>query len=124
VNGQDGVARVIGVEEEAAQLRLVEGGREGVERFRQVLVDTFALLAQLQKDVDIVASVLQTGIQSEILLQTLLVLVERLGPLLVLPDFGRGQGAVYGLEGGCFAVEVKENPGSLRIYGPESRPGT
>jgi len=67
---------------------------------------------------------LETGEEGEILLQTPLVLIERLGPLLILPDFGRDEGAVYGLEVGRFTVEVKENPGSRRISGPGPRPGT
>jgi hypothetical protein len=124
VNRQDGVARVIGIEEEAAQLGFGEGGGEGVESLHQVLIHTLALLTEFQENLDLVAPVLETGEKGKILLQTLLVLIEGLGPFLVLPDLGGGKGAVYGFEVGRFAVEVKENPGSLRIFGSGRRPGT
>jgi len=90
VNGQNSVARVVGVEIEAPQLGLVEAGGQPVESLDQVLVDTLPFLAELQEDVDLAALLLETVEEGEVLLQALLVLVEGLRPFLILPDFGRG----------------------------------
>jgi hypothetical protein len=52
----------------------------------------------------------------EVLLEELLLLLERLGQLLVLPDLGRGQAGVYRFELGGLMSEVKENLEPLRPF--------
>jgi hypothetical protein len=115
MNGQDGIARVVGVVEQGPQLGLLEVGLEPADRRFDVGVDAFALGGELGQDLEVFLLAQDALEELEVLLEELLLLLEGLGRLLVLPDLRGGQAGVYRLELGGLVFEVKENLGPLRL---------
>jgi hypothetical protein len=115
VDGQDGVAGIVLIVEQGPQLGLLEvvlePGHGGVE----IGLDALALGGQLVQDLDLLLVAEDALEELDLLFQELLLLLEGLGGLLVLPDVGRREPGVYGLEIGGLAIEVKENLGPLRL---------
>jgi len=115
VNGQDGVARIILLEEERPELGLLqlpfEAGHGGVD----VGVDTLALGGELGEDLEILFLDEDPLEELDVLFEELFLLLKGLGGLLVLPDLGRGEPGVYRLQIGILVIEVKENLGPLRL---------
>jgi hypothetical protein len=90
---------------------VLEPGHGGVE----IGLDALALGGQLVQDLDLLLVAEDALEELDLLFQELLLLLEGLGGLLVLPDVGRGETGVYGLEIGGLVIEVKENLGPLRL---------
>jgi hypothetical protein len=116
VDGQDGVARVVLLVEQGPQLRLLEVGLEPGHGRIEVGLDALAFGGELGQDLDLLFMAEDALEELELLLQELLLLLERLGGLLVLPNLGRGQAGVQELELGRLVIEVKENLGPLRLW--------
>jgi hypothetical protein len=115
VDGQDGVAGVVLVEEEGPELGLLEIVLEADDGAVDVGLDAFALGRELGQDLELLLVAEDALEELGLLLQELLLLLEGLGRLLVLPDLRRGQLGVYGLKLGVLVIEVKENLGPLRL---------
>jgi len=116
MDGQDGVAGVVGVVEQGPQLGLPEVGLQPADGRLDVAVDALALGGQLGQDLQVLLLRQDALEELEILLQELLLLLEGLGGLLVLPDLGRGQAGVDGIELYGLVIQVKENLGPLRLW--------
>jgi hypothetical protein len=115
MNGQDGVARVVGVVEEGPQLGFPEVALETADGRGDVAVDALAFGGELGKNLELLLEPLDALEELKVLLQELLFLLERLRGLLVLPDLRRGETGVYLLELGGLLIEVKENLGPPRL---------
>jgi len=115
VDGQDGVARIVGVVEEGPQLGLLEVLLETAQGGLGVGLHVLSFGRQLGQDLDLLLLAEDALEELEVLLEELLPLLQRLRNLLVLPDLGGGQAAAYRLELGRLGIEVKENLGPLRL---------
>jgi len=115
VDGQDGVARIVGVEEQSPQLGLLEVLPEPAQDGLSVGLDALAFGRELGQDLDLLLFAEDALEELEVLLEELLPLLQGQGGLLVAPDLGRGQARVYGFELGRLGIEVKENLGPLRL---------
>jgi len=115
VDGQDGVAGVVPVEEEGPELGLLEIVLEADDGAVDVGLDAFALGRELGQDLELLLVAEDALEELELLFEELLFLLQGLRELLVLPDIGRGQAGVYRLEIGVLVIEVKENLGPLRL---------
>jgi hypothetical protein len=90
VDGQDGVAGVVLVEEEGPELGVLEVLLEPPDRGVDVGVDALALGGQLGQDLELLLPGQDAAEELDVLFEELLLLLESLGGLLVLPDLGRG----------------------------------
>jgi len=115
MDGQDGVARVVGVVEQGPELGLPKVGLEPADGRLDVGVDALAFGRELGQDLEILLLGQDALEEQEVFLEELLLLLEGLGCLLVLPNLGGGQALVDGGELGGFVIEVKENLGPLRL---------
>jgi hypothetical protein len=122
MDGQDGVARVVLVIEQGPELGLLEVVLEPDDGRVDVGLDALTLGRELGQNLELFLVAEDALEEQELLLQELLLLLEGLGRLLVLPDLGRGQLDVQGLEFGLLVIEVKENLGPLRLS-RRGRPG-
>jgi hypothetical protein len=116
VDGQDGVARIVGVVEERPELGLLKVFLEPEDRRVDVGLDALTLGRKLGQDFELLLLAEDPLEELEIFLEELLLLLEGLRDLLVLPDLGRGQPGVQLLEFGVLVVQVKENLGPLRSW--------
>jgi hypothetical protein len=116
MDGQDGVARVVRVEEQGPQLGLLEVLLEPADGRFDIALDAFTLGGELRQDLDLLLLGENALEEQEVLFEELFLLLEALGGLLVLPNLGRGQAGVYGLEARGLGTEVKENLGPLRPW--------
>jgi hypothetical protein len=114
VDGQDGVAGVVGVIEQRPQLGLLEVLLEAKDRRVDVGLDALTLGRELGQDFELLLLAEDPLEELEILLEELFPLLKGLRSLLVLPDLGRGQPGVQLLQFGVLVVEVKENLEPLR----------
>jgi hypothetical protein len=114
VNGQDGVAGVVLVEEQGPELGLLEVLFELADPRFELGLDALPLGGELGEDLELLLLAEDLAEELDVLLEQLLLLLEGLGGFLVLPDLGRGQAGAYRFELGGLAIEVKENPGPLR----------
>jgi hypothetical protein len=114
VDGQDGVARIVGVEKERPELGLLEVLLEAEDGRVDVGLDALTLGGELGQDFELLLLAEDPLEELEVLLEELLLLLQGLRDLLVLPDLGRGQPDVQLLELGVLVVKVKENLGPLR----------
>jgi hypothetical protein len=87
MNGEDGVADVVPIDEEGLEFRLIQDTGELSQRLGEVVFHTFAFPAQLQKDLQLLFCFKDAGKVRDGLIQPLLALLESLILLLVLPDF-------------------------------------
>jgi hypothetical protein len=124
MDGQDGVARVVLVIEQGPELGLLEVALEPDDGRVDVGLDALALGGELGQDLDLLLVAEDALEEQDLLLEELLLLLEGLGRFLVLPDLGRGQLGVQGLELGLLVIEVKENLGPLRLSRRGRRGGT
>jgi hypothetical protein len=115
VDGQDGVTGVILVVEQGPQLGLLKVVLEPDNGRIEIGLDALALGGELAQDLDLLLVAEDALEELDLLFQELLLLLEGLGGLLVLPNVGRGETGVYGLEIGGLVIEVKENLGPLRL---------
>jgi hypothetical protein len=115
VDGQDGVARVVGIIEEGPELGLLEIVLEAQDGGVDIGLDALALGRELGQDLDLLFVAEDALEELELLFEELLLLLQRLRGLLVLPDLGGSQAGVQRLELGALMIEVKENPGPLRL---------
>ena len=116
MDGQDGVAGVVRVVEQGPELRFLEGRVEPGDGRRSVGFDVLSLGRQLDQDPEVLLLGEDALEELDVLFEELLLLLERLGRLLVLPDLGGGQADVYRLEFDGLVIEVKENLGPLRAF--------
>jgi hypothetical protein len=115
MDGQDGVARIVRIEEERPELGLLKVLLEPGDRGIDVGPDVLPLGGELGQDLELLLLAEDALEELEVLLEELLLLLEGLGDFLVLPDFGGGQAGAYGRELGALVVQVKENLGPLRL---------
>lgn len=94
MDGQDGVARVVGLVEQGPEFGLPEVGLEPADGRLDVGVDALALGRELGQDLEILLLGQDALEELEVLLEELLLLLEGLGRLLVLPDLGGGQAVI------------------------------
>ena len=116
MDGQDGVAGVVGLGEEGLELGLGQALGEGGQALPEFRIDGFALLGQLQQNVDLLFLGVEGGQELNFLFQALFDLLQGLRFLLVLPDLGRGELLGQALKLGFLAGQVKENLAALRIW--------
>jgi hypothetical protein len=122
MDGQDGVAGIVGVEEMGPELGLLEVLLEPGDRGSDVGLDALTLGRELGQDLELLLLAEDLAEELDVLLEELLLLLEGLRGFLVLPDLRRGQLDVYRRPIGAFAIEVKENLGPLRLS-RRGRPG-
>jgi hypothetical protein len=122
MDGQDGVARIVRVEEQSPELGLLEVLLEPRDRGGDVGLDALTLGRELGQDLELLLLAEDLAEELDVLLEELLLLLEGLRGFLVLPDLGRGQLDVYRRPLGVLAIEVKENLGPLRLS-RRGRPG-
>jgi len=115
MDGQDGVARIVGVVEEGPELGLLEIFFEPGDGGVDVGLDALTLGRELGEDLELLLLAEDLPEELDVLLEELLLLLEGLRGFLVLPDLGRGQPGVYRRPLGVLAVQVKENLGPLRL---------
>jgi hypothetical protein len=115
MDGQEGVAHVVGVVEQNPQLGLLEVLLEPVEARFEVALDALAFGGELGQDLELLLLAQDLLEELEVLLQELLLLLESLRGLLILPDLRGRQARVYLPEIGGLVIEVKENLGPLRF---------
>jgi hypothetical protein len=87
MNGEDGVADVVPIDEEGLEFRLIQDTGELSQRLGEVVFHTFAFPTQFQKDLQLLFCFKDAGEVRDGLIQPLLALLESLILLLVLPDF-------------------------------------
>jgi hypothetical protein len=95
MDGQDGVPRVVLFEEQGPELAVGKVFFEPQEGGLDFSPDVFSFRVKLCQDLDLVLLFLDLAEERKVALETLLFLLERLGGLLVLPDFRRGEALVY-----------------------------
>jgi hypothetical protein len=109
MDGQDGVARIVGVVEKGPEFGLLEGLFElGNGRFG-VGFDALSFSGQFDEDLELLLLPEDPLEELNVLLEQLFLLLEGLGSLLVLPDLGGSQAGVYRFELRVLVVQVKEN---------------
>jgi hypothetical protein len=116
MDGQDGVARIVRVEEQRSELGLLEVLLEPGDRGVDVGPDVLPLGGELGEDLELLLLGEDALEELGVLFEELLLLLEGLGRLLVLPDLGGGQAGVYRRELGGLVIQVKENLGPLRSW--------
>jgi hypothetical protein len=116
MDGQDGVARIVRVEEQRSELGLLEVLLEPGDRGVDVGPDVLPLGGELGEDLELLLLGEDALEELGVLFEELLLLLEGLGRLLVLPDLGGGQAGVYCRELGGLVIQVKENLGPLRSW--------
>jgi hypothetical protein len=116
MDGQDGVARIVRIEEERPELGLLEVFLEPGDRGVDVGPDVLPLGGELGEDLELLLLGEDALEELGVLFEELLLLLEGLGRLLVLPDLGGGQAGVYRRELGGLVIQVKENLGPLRSW--------
>jgi hypothetical protein len=116
MDGQDGVARIVRIEEERPELGLLEVLLEPGDRGVDVGPDVLPLGGELGEDLELLLLGEDALEELGVLFEELLLLLEGLGRLLVLPDLGGGQAGVYRRELGGLVIQVKENLGPLRSW--------
>jgi len=115
MDGQDGIAGIVGIVEEGPELGLLEVLLEPGDGGGEVGLDALALGRKLGQDLELLFLAEDLTEEMDVLFEELLFLLEGLRSLLVLPDLGRGQPDVYCRPFGVLAIEVKENLGPLRL---------
>jgi len=115
MDGQDGIAGIVGIVEEGPELGLLEVLLEPGDGGGEVGLDALALGRKLGQDLELLFLAEDLTEEMDVLFEELLFLLEGLRSLLVLPDLGRGQPDVYRRPFGVLAIEVKENLGPLRL---------
>jgi|GEM_PF-3070242 hypothetical protein len=95
MDGQDGVAGVILIEEKRPELGFLEFLFEGAQGPVEVVDDLFAFLGQLQQDFYFFPVIFKLFVELEVFLQLLFSDLQGLELFLVIPGFGAGQLAVY-----------------------------
>jgi hypothetical protein len=94
MDGQDGVARVVGVVKQGPQLGLLEILIEPADGRFDIALDTLAFGGELGQDLELLLLAQDALEEQEVLLEELLLLLKRLRGLLVLPDLGGRQAGV------------------------------
>jgi hypothetical protein len=115
MDGQDGIAGIVGVVKEGPELGFLEVLLEPGDGGGEVGLDALALGRKLGQDLELLFLAEDLTEEMDVLFEELLLLLEGLRSLLVLPDLGRGQPDVYRRPFGVLAIEVKENLGPLRL---------
>jgi hypothetical protein len=124
VDGEQGIPPVVRLVKKALELGLRQGlGQDGKSAV-EVAAGVLALGGQLGQDLDLFFFFLQPGEGGDIPLQSLLLLLETQGFLLVLPGLGSRELFGQGGELGPLSIEVKENLGRLRIFRAVPSSGT
>ncbi|RFT14844.1 MAG: hypothetical protein OP8BY_1537 [Candidatus Saccharicenans subterraneus] len=95
MDGQDGVAGVIFIEEKRPELGLLEFLLEGAQGPVEVVYDFFAFLGQLQQDFYFFPVIFKLFVELEVFLQLLFPDLQGLELFLVVPGFRAGQLTVY-----------------------------
>jgi hypothetical protein len=116
MDGQDGVADVVGLEVEGPELGLGQLLFESGQRRGDVRRHVLPLAGELQKDLEILLLPPDPFVVLNVAAEPLLGLLEGLGAFLVLPDLRGSELGVQGIEFGSLAVEVKENLGVPRTW--------
>jgi hypothetical protein len=91
MDGQDGVAGIVLVEEQRPELGLLEVLLELPDAGLDIGVDALALGGEFGEDFELLLLADDLPEKLDVLLQQLFFLLQGLGGLLVLPDLGRGQ---------------------------------
>jgi hypothetical protein len=116
MDGQDGVADVVGLEIKGPKLGvgqlLSEPGQGCGDVGRYVL----PLAGELQKDLEILLLPPDSFVVLDVAAEPLLALLEGLGPFLIPPDLRGRELGVQRIEFGSLAIEVKENLGVPRTW--------
>jgi hypothetical protein len=94
VDGQDGIARIVRVEEERPELGLLKVLLETEDRGVDVGLDAFALGRELGQDFELLLLAEDPFEELKVLFEEFFLLLEGLRGLLILPDLGRGQPGV------------------------------
>ena len=110
MDGQDGVAGVVLVEEQGPEFAVGKGLFEAGQGRLDVGPDVLSLGEELGQDLDLILLFADPSEELEVALEALLFLLERLGGLLVLPDLRRREAQVDRVALGSFMIEVKETP--------------
>lgn len=114
MDGQDGVSRVILLDEQHLKLCFFQVFLKRSQALLEVGFDALSLLGQFEQDFNIFLMPEESGKETDIFFQFFLFLLEGLKFLGVLPGLGVGQLFVYGLELGLFLAEVKESLSALQ----------
>jgi len=115
MEGQDGIAGIVGIVKEGRSSASWEVLLEPGDRGGEVGLDALTLGRELGQDLELLLLAEDLAEELDVLLEELLLLLEGLRGLLVLPDLGRGQADVYRRPFGVLAIMVKENLGPLRL---------
>jgi hypothetical protein len=89
MDGQNGVARVVLLEEQGPKLGLLQGLLEPGHRGLALRVDVLAFVGELDEDLELFLLGEDLPEEQDVLFEQLLLLLEGLGGLLILPDVGR-----------------------------------
>jgi hypothetical protein len=90
MDGQDGVAGVVFVEEQRPELGFLEVPLEPPDAGLDIGVDGLALVGEFGEDFELLLLADDLPEELDVLLQQLFLLLQGLGRLLVPPDLGRG----------------------------------
>jgi hypothetical protein len=104
MDGQDGVAGIVLLVKEGPELALLQAPLELLDGRFDVGVDALSLFRELSENVELVLRFLEPLEELKVLLQPLLLLLDRLGGLLVLPGLRGGQPSVEGVPFGFLAI--------------------
>jgi hypothetical protein len=115
VDRQDGVSGVVLVVEQRPELSFLQGLLEPADPGLGFRFDVFALGGELRQDLELFFLAKDLPEELDVLFEEFFLRLEGLGDLLVLPDLRRGQARVYRFPLGVLVIEVKENPGPLRL---------
>jgi hypothetical protein len=104
MNGQDGISRIVRLEEEGLKFGLRQPFLECRQGLIELGLDAFALGGELGQDLDLLFFFLETDEKSDVALQLFLLLLEGLGLFLIVPGLGLGQVGVDRGDFGLFPV--------------------
>jgi hypothetical protein len=104
VDRQDGAPGVVFVIKKRPELRLLQVLVEPADPGLGFRPDAFAFSGELREDFELLFLAEDLPEELDILLEALFFLLEGLGSLLILPDFGGSQAQVNGIPLGVFAI--------------------
>jgi len=104
VDRQDGVTGIVFVVKKRPELRLLQVLVQPANAGLGFRHDAFAFGGELRQDLEVFFLAEDLSEELDVLLEALFFLLEGLGSLLILPDFGGGQSQVNGIPLGVLAI--------------------